>query len=251
MGMVNQGEQIVTPQAQASVSSKPQTCRCCGQPLPDLQPLILFGRTFKIKPTVCTRCGQDSEKPTEPTRWERICPHEYQGTDFIRLKQDLVRRGYDTAWLEPALAWQYGPQGVLIAGPTGAGKSRAMWMLLRRLLDQEQRSFAWLNAVRFRSGLQAAARDGATESFVQRLAGVQVLYWDDLGQTHLTGAASEMLLHIVEERTTWRHPILTTTQYSAERLEFQFERPEMGQAIRRRLNEFCSVIVVRENAAGR
>jgi hypothetical protein len=71
----------------------------------------------------------------------------------------------------------------------------------RNLLDQEQRSFAWLNAVRFRSGLQAAARDGATESFVQRLAGVQVLHWDDLGQAHLTGAASEMLLHIVEERT--------------------------------------------------
>jgi DNA replication protein DnaC len=124
-----------------------------------------------------------------------------------------------------------------------------MWMLLRRLLDQEQRSFAWLNAVRFRSGLQAAARDGATESFVQRLAGVQVLYWDDLGQTHLTGAASEMLLHIVEERTTGRRPILATTQYSAEQLESQFERPEMGQAIRRRLNEFCSVIVIRENAA--
>jgi DNA replication protein DnaC len=121
-----------------------------------------------------------------------------------------------------------------------------MWMLLRRLLDQEQRSFAWLNAVRFRSGLQAAARDGATDSFVQRLAGVQVLYWDDLGQTHLTGAASEMLLRVVEERTAGRRPILATTQYSAEQLEFQFERPEMGQAIRRRLNEFCSVLVVRK-----
>lgn len=249
--MVNQGEQIVTPQAQVSVSGEAQTCRCCGQPLPDLGPLILFGRTFKIRPTVCTRCGEDSQKPAKPTRWERICPDEYQRTDVSRLEHGLGRRGYDTTWLGPALAWQYGPRGLLVAGPTGAGKSRAMWMLLRRLLDQEQRSFAWLNAVRFRSGLQAAARDGATESFVQRLAGVQVLYWDDLGQTHLTAAASEMLLHIVEERTAGRRPILATTQYSAEQLEFQFERPEMGQAIRRRLNEFCSVIVVCENAAGR
>lgn len=247
--MVNQRAQMVSAEANPSVPGGAENCRVCGQPLPDQEPMILFGRTFKIRPTVCARCGENSKESTQPTRWEGICPDEYQRTDVIRLEHELGRRGYDATWIRSALAWQYGPRGLLVAGPTGAGKSRAMWMLLRRLLDQEQRSFAWLNAVRFRSGLQAAARDGATESFVQRLAGVQVLYWDDLGQTHLTGAASEMLLHIVEERTTGRRPILATTQYSAEQLEFQFERPEMGQAIRRRLNEFCSVIVIRENAA--
>jgi hypothetical protein len=249
MGMVNQRTQMVSAQANPSPSAKPENCRVCGQPLPDQEPLILFGRTFKIRPTVCARCEEDFKEPSEPTRWERICPDEYQRTDVNRLKDELGHRGYDTTWLEPALAWQYGPRGLLVAGPTGAGKSRIMWMLLRRLIDREQRSFAWLNAVRFRSGLQAAARDGATDSFVLRLAGVQVFYWDDLGQTHLTGAASEMLLHIVEERTAGRRPILATTQYSAEQLEVQFERAEMGQAIRRRLNEFCSVLVVRENAA--
>jgi hypothetical protein len=53
----------------------------------------------------------------------------------------------------------------LCGGSTGVGKSRAMWILLRRLLDQEHRRVAWLNAVRFRTGLQAAARDGATDFF--------------------------------------------------------------------------------------
>jgi len=67
---------------------------------------------------------------------------------------------------------------------------------------------------------------------------------DDFGQTHLTGAASEMLLYLIEERTIAARPILATTQDSGERLEAQFERPEMGQAIRRRLNEFCTVVVV-------
>ena len=247
--MVNERTQIVSAQANPSVSAGVGNCRVCGQPLPDQEPMILFGRTFKIRPTVCARCEEDSKEPTEPTRWERICPDEYQRSDVTRLEHELGHRGYDTTWIRSALAWQQGPRGLLVAGPTGAGKSRAMWMLLRRLLDQEQRSFAWLNAVRFRSGLQAAARDGATDCFTQRLAGVQVLYWDDLGQTHLTGAASEMLLHIVEERTARGRPILATTQYSAEQLESQFERPEMGQAIRRRLNEFCSVIVLRENVA--
>ena len=40
-------------------------------------------------------------------------------------------------------------------------------------------------------------------------------------------------------------PILATTQYSGEGMDAQFERKEMGQAIRRRLNEFCKVVVVR------
>jgi DNA replication protein DnaC len=81
---------------------------------------------------------------------------------------------------------------------------------------------------------------------VRRLVRADVLYWDDLGQMHLTGAASEMLLHVVEERTCGEMPILTTTQYSGEELDIQFDRSEMGEAIRRRLNEFCRVVRVRE-----
>src|SRR5262249_2706978 len=205
MDMVNQREQIVSPHGRGNVSAKAQTCRCCGQPLPDLEPLILFGRTFKIKPTVGARCAEESQEPTEPTRWERICPDEYQRTDTNRLEHEHGRRGYDSTWIRSALAWQYGPQGLLVAGPTGAGKSRAMWMLLRRLLDQEQRSFAWLNAVRFRSGLQAAARDGATETFVQRLAGVQVLYWGR-DQAPLLGAAPSARNNRIRRVTTGGKP---------------------------------------------
>lgn len=139
-----------------------------------------------------------------------------------------------------------GSQGLLLTGPSGVGKSRLMWLLLRGLLDDEHRTAAFLNAVRFRTGLQTAARDGTTEEFVRRLVRTDVLFWDDLGQMHLTGAASEMLLHLVEERVCTGRPILVTTQYVGKRMDAQFERPEMGQAIRRRLNEFCRVVTVRQ-----
>jgi hypothetical protein len=75
-----------------------------------------------------------------------------------------------------------------------------------------------------------------------------LLYWDDLGQMHLTGSASERLLHVVEERSNSEMPILPTTQYSGEGIDAQFERKEMWKAIRRRLNEFCRVVVVRSVA---
>jgi DNA replication protein DnaC len=116
---------------------------------------------------------------------------------------------------------------------------------LRRLLDDEHRTAVFLNAVRFRTGLQIAARDGTTEEFVRRLVRTDVLFWDDLGQMHLTGAASEMLLHLVEERVCTGRPILATTQYAGKGMDAQFERAEMGQAIRRRLNEFCRVVTIR------
>jgi hypothetical protein len=57
-----------------------------------------------------------------------------------------------------------------------------------------------------------------------------------------------MLLHVVEERSNSEMPILATTQYSGEGIDAQFERKEMGKAIRRRLNEFCRVLVVRSVA---
>jgi DNA replication protein DnaC len=123
-----------------------------------------------------------------------------------------------------------------------------MWLLLQRLLDREHRSAVLLNAVGFRTRLQLAGRDGTTEEFVRRLVRTDLLYWDDLGQMHLTGPASEMLLHVVEERSNSEMPILATTQYSGEGIDAQFERKEMGKAIRRRLNEFCRVVVVRSVA---
>ena len=84
-----------------------------------------------------------------------------------------------------------------------------------------------------------------TEEFVRRLVRTDVVYWDDLGQMHLTGAASEMLLHIIEQRACAGKPMLVTTQYCGRRMSAQFERPEMGEAISRRLNEFCRIVSVR------
>jgi hypothetical protein len=51
-----------------------------------------------------------------------------------------------------------------------------------------------------------------------------------------------MLLYLVEQRTSHERPLLLTSQYGGGALESQFQRPEMGAAVRRRINEFCRVI---------
>jgi DNA replication protein DnaC len=231
------------------VITSAKTCRLCGQTLTRVEPVIVCGRSFVLEPTVCATCSEAGAielQRNDRSRWEQLCPELYQCTAIGRLENNLRRQGYSNEWVQEVLVWQYGPQGVLLIGPTGVGKSRVMWILLRRILDQEHRSGAFLNAVKFRTGLQTAAREGATEEFVRRLVRTDVMYWDDWGQTHLTGSTSEMLLHLVEERTCAGKPILATTQYSGEKMDAQFDRKEMGQAVRRRLNEFCKVVIVRE-----
>jgi DNA replication protein DnaC len=230
----------------AMVNTQTPACRSCGQALP-AEPVFLLGRKFVLGPTICSACSlKASEERKEHSAWQRLCPELYRITDVIRLEAELRQRGYDVQWLEEILGWTYSSQGLVVCGPTGVGKSRVMWLLLRRLLDAERRVGVILNSVRFRTGLHEAAREFATERFVRRLVRAEVLYWDDLGQMHLTGAVSETLLHLLEERTSAGMPILATTQYSGEGIDEQFERKETGQAVRRRLNEFCKVVVVRE-----
>ena len=224
---------------------KTEICRNCGRPMPAATVRVTLGnRTLVLRATICQACADagasERSGPRRKSEWQRLCPPHYQ--------RDLPPGILAQSWVGDVLGWQYKPQGLLVIGETGAGKTWVMWRLLRRLLE-ERRSVAVLDAVTYRSGLSKAAREGETEDYVQRLARAEVLYWDDFGQTHLSAAASEMLLHVLEKRTSHQRPVLVTSQYRGAALELQFERPEMGAAVRRRINEFCRVVIAGEATA--
>jgi len=201
-------------------------------------PFTIGDRTIVLRSRVCQPCSDAAESQPDPierkSEWQRCCPTLYQ--------HELPPALGAQPWVADVLGWTYGPQGLLVVGDTGTGKTWVMWWLLRRLLE-ERRKVMTLDAVTFRSGLSNAAREGETAEYVGRLVRADVLYWDDFGQTHLSGAASEMLLHLVEQRTSWERPLLFTSQYSGKALEAQFEWPEMGAAVRRRLNNYCRLII--------
>jgi DNA replication protein DnaC len=171
----------------------------------------------------------------DPDRvWKRICPDLYQRTDLSRLT---------APWVEQILSWQKGAKGLLVVGDTGAGKTRVVWMLIKRLLSEDrQLSVRYTDSVNFRSSMANAARDGETDQFLISMARSPLLFFDDLGQMKVTEAASEMLLHVVNKRSEYDRPCIFTTQYRGAEFTAQFDRPQQGSAIRRRLTEFCSVI---------
>ena len=198
--------------------------QCGGLMTVRAEPITIAGRTMGLRPTVCMACAEAeiiSQRDSTPRRskWKRFSPPLYQRDLPLELERRL--------WVSDGLSWQYGPQGLLVIG-----KTWVMWQLLRRFLGQG-RSVVVLDAVTYRSGVANAAREGETEIFVRRLSSAEVLYWDDFGQTHLSGAASEMLLHLVEQRTSQERSLLLRSQYGGDALESQFQRPEMGAAVRR------------------
>lgn len=231
------------------VTGKSTSCEVCGRSIP-VRAITVCERMFHFGARICDPCAEKQQaeaRDKEPTRWERLCPAVYQETNLGRLSGDLVSKGYNDHWLREVMEWQYGARGLVITGPTGVGKSRAVWRLLQRLLDEERRSVTVIDTMQLRSALQA--RGASPEEYVRRLLRPDVVYWDDLGQIRVTGAVSEMLLYLVEQRCAAGKPFLVTTQYSGKQLTAQFERAELGEAVARRLNEFCRVVRVAGAAA--
>ena len=218
-------------------------CEVCGRSLA-VRTITVRDRTFVFRPSLCDCCAekqQAKERQKEPTRWDRLCPALYRDTDLCRIGEESCAKSYDERWTREVLGWEYGPVGLVLSGPTGTGKSRLVWVLLRRLMDDENRTGIALDGMTFRSGLQSVRNHG-TEEYVRRLVRCAVLYWDDLGGMHLTANEGEVLLHVVEQRCAGQKPILASTQYAGPELETRLS--QSGSAIRRRLNEFCRVVRV-------
>ena len=142
---------------------KTETCRSCARPMPESTVLVTLGnRTWTLRATVCRACADAAASRTSgapcKSEWHRLCPPHYQ--------RDLPSGILAQSWVGDVLGWQYKPQGLLVIGDTGSGKTWVMWRLLRRLL-KERRSVVVLDAVTYRSGLSKAAREGETEDYVQ------------------------------------------------------------------------------------
>lgn len=143
--------------------------------------------------------------------------------------------------LDAALNWQFGPKGLLLYGPTGCGKSRVAWEVVKReiLLGRNVRNLTALELSRYPSMLMA---DGQSASdFASKIIECTLLVMDDVFKAKPTERVEELLFSVIDERGQWERPCIVTLNDTGETLSSRLST-DRGPALIRRLREYCHSI---------
>ncbi len=172
--------------------------------------------------------------------WSRMCPRLYRHTDWKHPDLSPVLYGLAHTW------WANDSGvGLGIYGPSGVGKTRAAWEIVRRH-HFSGRSVLAAAAQQ----IQIAVGDMHADSMMDRSAarklirdckGAGILFIDDIGKERSTPAVAAVLHDIVETRISNKRPILWTSEMTGANLAEKFGE-NYGNGLVRRLREFSTVI---------
>lgn len=167
------------------------------------------------------------------SRWRLVCPKQFQMTELSRLP--------DQEAATKATEWQHGNRGLILNGPTGSGKSRTAWMVIK------QCHFAGLHieclnsmaGLKYASLFSGSASD--VEQWVGKLINADLLFMDDIFKIKLTDSFESVIFSLVDQRTENGRPIILTANDTGESLTARMS-PDRGEPLVRRLREFCDTI---------
>jgi DNA replication protein DnaC len=222
------------------INEKCATCGITGESVTTLP--------FDLTP-ICQKCSDERDMKIkedcdkrERVRYEKYfnerCPKTMQQFDRDRFPSDL--ENYDAIIAAPLTE-----KGITINGITGAGKSRTMWQLAKRLITQdhkyvqilEDRCFGRMIECSYNKGM------GAHDELIRQFQCCDVLMIDDLGKAKMTGRIESDLFDIIDHRYAEGKLMVITTQFTGGTLLRRFICKETGAAIVRRIKEvnkgFC------------
>lgn len=180
---------------------------------------------------------RQQERDRRAARFRNLCPPLYQQTDPARLPPDK---------LAAVTAWKYGPKGLLLVGPTGTGKTRCAWLLVRRLFLEERRRVMYFDGIGWGiSVAQAYGEPDTTERWLDRLCRADVLFFDDLFKAKMTEAQEQALYGVFERRAAWLRPVIATMNSTGDMILARMTdngRADRGEPLLRRMREFCEVV---------
>ncbi len=173
----------------------------------------------------------------EDEKWEAVCPLIYRDTDLRDAR-------LASAAVSAVARWSPGVRGLGLIGTTGRGKTRCLYMALRKAHGAKMTVAALSHTKLSRIAMDAFSGDkderrGARE-ILSELHRADVILLDDLGKPPSTERADSELEELVEDRTSEGKPILWTANGSGEWLIKRFG-VDRGEPLVRRLAEFSDV----------
>lgn len=218
----------------------------------------------------CRRCGVGFETEALPSEFGTLPMRCYCDqcfglamADFQRNEREQAMAARLRSWREDAghdaftdtdptklpsqdryakvMRWRFNPKGLVLHGSSGRGKSRCLWALLQRLYVEDGITVRCVRVTSFARIMSDPYRADA-EAYLRALIVIPVLALDDLGKEPSTERWEASLIELLDARSVAGRPVLVTTNYAGDKLVTRFRDPNTGEAVVRRLREFCEPI---------
>ena len=182
------------------------------------------------------QAAEEQERRQEA--FNALCPPLYRQSDPERIP---------AAFLSECEAWQYNPVGIGLVGPAGCGKTRAAWVLLKRLHMSGIRAFG-ITATAFAKACADQWHDNAqakalAEDTLTRCRRTKLLLLDDLGKQKMTERSELELFDLLEHRSSHELPVVWTANAAKGDLRKMLSS-DRGEPILRRISEFTKVVML-------
>jgi hypothetical protein len=229
---------IETPSDILDVPAVKVACKKCGElvehPFPSL---AKYG-------ILCNGCADENNRMTladavarsqiiDVSGWERICPVAFQHTEAHKLPSPTK--------LQRVLAWTYGEKGLLLHGPTGLGKTRCLYELLKREFKASRTVSVLDHSSAYKYSQAYDEGPSAAGAWLDHKCKVDILAMDDIFKARLTDSFEQAIFTIISQRTERGLPVLLTTNDVGSTLEGRMSK-DRGPALVRRLREFCEIV---------
>jgi hypothetical protein len=220
----------------------PQTCSKCSSPV--------HPETYEFNESLCDHCfsfkrlneveNKDEAKKTLELRlskWAELCPLKYRDSDCSFMPHGLLDR---------VMAYKPSKRGLLCLGDSQLGKTTACWKLLEKLHIIDGIKFAALTEPEFSVIASKKSRLRTIDEWLRELCNIPLFFLDDIGHSATTSKHMEELFYVIDQRVSWKRPIIATTQFTSEELIGKAKgtgSEKTALAIINRLRQSCEIVV--------